>query len=641
MMRRSLWSKPGITRRVGVTFRRVLLVCVLTALGACMPDSGALPTVMVLPSPTTVPQELIAWQAVSDSVAVDASRFYRFEGRAGDEIRLRLVLSDGDAYALLFDPDGNQIGRGVVLEQRLERDGVYTVQVDVAGNGNARYDLGLSYTNQENPALMSTPIPQIVGIPTPTPAYVDLGDLVEVLRDGEDVGGTLTESQPRHIYLYEGRAGDVINVNMARIDGAIDPLLRLFDEQGVALAVDSNAGGNQNARLFNIRLPQDGLYAIQATTANGAGTYRLILREGREPLLPDPPPIVTATPDGVYVTPTFAPPLMDTRLADHVPALGNVRRAGDVQRFLVEAQAGERISIAIQPYQNETLRPRFELYNPDGELVVLGNRENATSGDGIFLWGIAIEQTGVYSLFVSADGGTTGAYTVSYGRGESARDAYQGEISGGMPSDALMTERGVRHLWEMNLRAGDVIAVAVSPQDVSFAPRLRVTTLEGDVLAEAEAVGMNRPNQLASVTIERDGRYLIQVWDGATNPQGAYTLVWRYVNIAPTPTPVPRWATLVYLNDSVVEGDYQFYPFIGQAGQSLRIEVNAVAGSPLDAVVTLLDAMGREIAQEDDSHGTLDPDLRVILPEDGFYSVRVHGYLSGGAYRLRISQEVD
>ena len=91
------------------------------------------------------------------------------------------------------------------------------------------------------------------------------------------------------------------------------------------------------------------------------------------------------------------------------------------------------------------------------------------------------------------------------------------------------------------------------------------------------------------------------------------------------------------VDDSVAEGQYQFYAFQGQAGQRVHIEAIANAGELLDPVIAILNPDGDIILEADDSNGSLNPMTDLTLPDDGTYQVRVNGYLSGGQFTLRVA----
>lgn len=89
-------------------------------------------------------------------------------------------------------------------------------------------------------------------------------------------------------------------------------------------------------------------------------------------------------------------------------------------------------------------------------------------------------------------------------------------------------------------------------------------------------------------------------------------------------------------------GDVDHFQFGAQKGQVLDIECYARRqGSPVDAVVHVLDASGKTLAGNDDSRGP-DSYLRFKVPADGNYVVRVSDHLQRGGpdfvYRVEVQQ---
>ncbi len=101
--------------------------------------------------------------------------------------------------------------------------------------------------------------------------------------------------------------------------------------------------------------------------------------------------------------------------------------------------------------------------------------------------------------------------------------------------------------------------------------------------------------------------------------------------------------TLPVAIDGAAEAEsFDFFKFTGHAGQRLSAEVFARRlGSPLDAVIRLLDANGRELAYSDDEGGIgADSRLAIELPADGVYYLEIRDIRYQGAgnfrYRLRL-----
>jgi hypothetical protein len=86
------------------------------------------------------------------------------------------------------------------------------------------------------------------------------------------------------------------------------------------------------------------------------------------------------------------------------------------------------------------------------------------------------------------------------------------------------------------------------------------------------------------------------------------------------------------------------FRFDGKAGQKVRAEVTAARhGSPLDGLLTLVDAAGRTVAAADDSAGSPDPILTAMLPRDGVYYLSLidaHD-LGGPAFGYRLVVRVE
>ncbi|MEW6305427.1 MAG: PPC domain-containing protein [Verrucomicrobiota bacterium] len=97
------------------------------------------------------------------------------------------------------------------------------------------------------------------------------------------------------------------------------------------------------------------------------------------------------------------------------------------------------------------------------------------------------------------------------------------------------------------------------------------------------------------------------------------------------------------LNGVLAEkGDVDFFKFKARKGQSLEVRVVArQMGSPLDSVIQVLNSKGGNLGSNDDSGGS-DSYLKVNIPDDGDYVVKVSDHLGYGgpnfAYRVEIAE---
>src|SRR5690606_15404598 len=96
-------------------------------------------------------------------------------GEAGDNIFIRTVSRGVEIRLTLFQDDTILLEGSNSLELTLPESRLYRVRVDYV-SGAGQYDIGLGYTDRRNPNdIEPSQIPQMVGVPTPTPPFSSLG----------------------------------------------------------------------------------------------------------------------------------------------------------------------------------------------------------------------------------------------------------------------------------------------------------------------------------------------------------------------------------------------------------------------------------------------------------------------------------
>ncbi len=618
----------------------VLFVFLLSACGgandAQFPTQASLPG--QVPDLETVPIQLLDfWSPVTRPLdSADEIHGWRFIGQQGDAIHLRVIGHDITVTMLLVTEDGALLAQGDNIQTTLPADGRYTVLVQQEQPGSGSYELGLSYTDRPNPGESTpTPLPQVVGVPTPTPPYASLGSFISRITAGETIGGVLTEDMPVHVYSFDGETGQIISVQMTGVSGQVDPVLTLYSPDGAPLAADDDSGGGRVALLRHIHLPENGIYSIQAAGDGVPGSYSLNVILNTEADLATPTPAPTSTPPSpAQLTPTFGPAVSGNRLEDHVPVVGALNRPGDIVRFPILGAAGEVISVGVSPYSESELRPKIEIYDPNSELVATATSTSSNAGGAAVISGLQLPVEGAYVAFVTGENNSVGEYLISYGRGATWQNVMRGEPRLNLLNGGEITLPGMRDVWGVYLHQGDIVSAAVSPLVAGLDPLLEITTARGDLLASDDNSGGGVHALIGEATIPETGIYHLLVRDVWGAGVGTYTLVWRYINSAPTETPVPASIPVLTVDDVAEQGEYLFYSFQGRAGQTVQIRVIAAPDSEFDPVAVLLAPDGTVLVENDDSNGSLNPHIVVDLPEDGTYNVRVNGYLTGGAFEV-------
>lgn len=621
-----------------MTWRHIILL-LISLLVACTPqdDNLVLPTRAVMPNimgalEVFVPQS----GTLNDMEQVD---IWQFIGESGRQARIRAVMEANALPELTLIYQGEVIARGNNLIVTLPADAVYDVQVRLAQGNPSNYEIGLRYDERENPFVpTNTPVQQVVGVPTPTAAFNNLGTFIQQLNETTEVSGVLTAQSPQQVYTIAGEAGEVFTFELRRIGGTLDPVLRFYNPAGDVLAFDDDSLSGVDARLLNITLPSSGLYSVQVSGKSFFGDYVLyFLRGGMSPRAAQLPTL-TPSPVPTFATPAIVPAPSDSRLLNHVPIIAEIEREGGFQRFSFNAEAGQTVTIHATPYGDRTLSPEMQVFDPDGLLLdtLPQSKASTASLGGVAAVGaLQIQQTGTYVIIVTGEGNTTGAYTIGFGRGGSMREAFKGEPLENATAGSRL-QAGTRDIWRLPLQVGDAISLAVSPNSPTLDPVIEIATADGVVAFSDDNSGANNAALIRLAEIRQPATYVLRIYDANGTGSGEYTLLWRYVDRAPTATPRPNSIPILTVNGSISQNQYQFYRFQGQAGQQLRIQVDAAETSLLDPVLAVLDPEGQVIAEADDTNG-LNPQVDLTLPTDGTYSVRVNGYLSSGTFMLKAS----
>lgn len=619
-------------------------------LAACEPaPAGPLPTVMALPTEapvitssatlSTTPadsakvQNLPYNQAVAGELAPNGTALWQFEAQSGDKLSIRAVSGTVGTHLELINTAGATVAEGEDIATSIPEGGVYMLRV-TAVEGSGEYQLGLTYANQPAPAEPTfTPLPQIVGVPTPTPLYAGLGTFVAELRDGETVPSDFQPASQPQVYTFAASAGQYARVILDTVTGDAGLLMTLYDPEAVAVAADS-LSDNGSGILRDILLNASGTYSIRVQSNGQPVTYTvaLDLREVPAPITPT----YNVTPTGTLATPVLTPTYpaaeVGERLSPEIPVSAEIPPTGGVNTHSFAARAGDILTVAVSPMADSALIPRMEIIDPDGQPVAQAIGNLSPFDRDAIVSPLAAALDGPYTLIVTGEGQTSGAYTVSFGYGSTREDIFKGEALPDRANMDALDKRATSHVWHIVLTKGDLISAGVTPLDGNITPVLEFYSGDGQLLGiDSESAGYRSP-YISGVRAPESGLYLIKVRPATVDAIGAYQLVWRYLDLGATPTPVPGLLPILTVEGTVGPEEYVFLPFQGRTGQKVIVQVRARGASSLDPVAAVIGLDGLVIAEGDDSAGTLDAYFEATLPDDGTYQLRVQGYLTSGDF---------
>lgn len=638
----------------------VIGVFLLAATGCeTLEDTAPLPTRMQLPTETatssgltSLPADtptpeitgevriLLPLEPIESVLSAGEVEQWHIPAKAGDQIRIRSVSATTVVDLTLFNPAGLPIATGRdVLELTVGGDGTYMLEARAA-TGEGPYQLGLSVTEQPPRAAPTFTLPPVVvGIATPTPAYGGLGRLIGELADGTTLPAEFEPVDESHVYTFSGVAGQYVRLRLNVINGDLKAVMTVFDPNAIAIATDSQSD-NGNAVLRNLRLPADGEYSVQVVPNGQPGAYAIDLSvyDAPVPITPTYNVTPTATIATPVLTPTYPTAAPGERISIEQPVVGAIERPGDIGVHSFSLRAGDVVSIAVSAAAESSLIPRVELIDPDGAavLTVVGNLSPTVREALISPYTAPLD--GPYTVIVSGEGETTGAYTVSYGSGAVREFVFKGALRADRGEISTITRPATGDIWHLTLNRGDLITAGVTPLDGSIAPVLEMTSGRGELIGiDAEGAGPRTP-LISGVRVQETGLYYLRVRPQRPDTIGQYQIIFRYLDLGGTPTPVPGTLPILVTDGTLSIDEYDFYPLQGRAGQRILVAVDPLEGSPIDPYAAVIGPDGRVLVEGDDSGGTLSAYFEAVLPEDGLYQIRVNGYLSAGSYRLSVTE---
>ncbi|HEC21776.1 MAG TPA: hypothetical protein ENI95_02535 [Chloroflexi bacterium] len=184
----------------------------------------------------------------------------------------------------------------------------------------------------------------------------------------------------------EGRTLDAVRVEVRPIDPGIDPTIAIYDPYGNRLTAVDQFGPDQPEQLTLVQFPFDGEYQVEFMTLGEGGQIEYFIRPIRQ---------VDIEMGGKRITPG--------RFAHE----GEIVGPGTVFTYLFDAEAGDLIGVDAHGTDNSGLDLGFDLFAPDGSLLVT---RDDTVGLNPVIDRLELPQSGQYALALWNYGGTTGPY---------------------------------------------------------------------------------------------------------------------------------------------------------------------------------------------------------------------------------------
>lgn len=258
------------------------------------------------------------------------------------------------------------------------------------------------------------------------------------LEPGVTVTGMFGPDAQSLIYSFSAQAGDIVSMTM-RSD-QIDSYLRLDDARGNALLSDDDSANDLDARIGPLRLPEDGVYLVVAST------FDYVVSDGFDTALGDfTLTLMDHEPDEISYPSTVKATLEDGETL-HLYAFEATR--GDVLSLALNADAFNPL-LALTDTHNISKPPlRDDDSGPDKNAHIVP---------------YIVPESGPYLLTaVSADEATGGDYVLSIAPLESERIAYGERVDVTLARDETPAA-----VFSFEAAAGDVVDIRVeSPTEL-------------------------------------------------------------------------------------------------------------------------------------------------------------------------------
>ncbi|MGE0596328.1 MAG: PPC domain-containing protein [Hyphomonadaceae bacterium] len=485
-----------------------------------------------------------AGRAVHGSIEGEGDEdWYRFSARTGQIYRISLNTAEsnglGDPLLRLIDADGNEIGgnddSNGTLNSYFEfvpaRSGEIFVVASGFGGATGAYALNI----------------QADRLP-PDDAGNDVSTRNRI-RPGDSVSGALDYPNDRDWYRLTLGENEGVRIRLNKADDTLDPLLRVYDAQGVEIAVDDDGGGDLNSYLEFVS-PRAGDYFVEAQgfVPDAVGAYTLSIGAGEVPA--DTSTDATLNAGGDYREGMLSP-------------------IGDKDWFRIDLEAGQSFRLGMNSMEgNDSLSdPYLVLYGPDGAELA----RDDDSGEGLNAWlEYTATQAGAHYVEARAFGqeGGFGRYALMLAPGEigASQDAADYIQANTEPRNSQIGAPGDEDWFMVEMVEGRPYRINAMSLDGVFDPIVRLLDANGAELATDDDGGPGVNAYLPYLPVAGGAHYVAV--SGFGDSTGQYTLmVWD--------TDVPgNLGTDEYLDASVGEDRGGIIEIAGDV-DNFRVDLDA------------------------------------------------------------------
>ncbi|MAS35089.1 MAG: hypothetical protein CL610_13850 [Anaerolineaceae bacterium] len=441
------------------------------------------------------------------------------------------------------------------------------------------------------------------------------------LSFGGTISGRVDNGTPQQTYVFDGQRGEVVSINLDVTGGDLDPVLTVFDGDGVLVASMDDHEGDRVPSLSALRLPDSDRYVVSVARfgyelGTTVGNYELRL-------------------DRVGVSSLSGSML---RYGDQI--INSISDMSPQLYYSFRASQGDIVNVRMRRVSGD-LDPYLQVV--DSEAFVLADNDDTLGSPTPFdsnVEGLIIEEDGTYIIVASRYGQAAGTSSGNFvlALEEADNSGLGNTVQTAMPlrtGDTLegeLTNQQFTKYYRFEARADDLITVRMTRLTGSVDAFLIIADAGLAELVSDDDSGGGQNALIDQYRIPADGTYYVLATrfereSGQT--AGGFRLEFQGLGNAfdEIPDGVQRIGYGVTVTGRIDnETPEQIYAFWGVEGDTVTVSLNRGDGN-LDPVVSILNGDQRPVVSDDDGGGGQNARISEYrIPVTGTYYVRATRY---------------
>lgn len=437
---------------------------------------------------------------------------YAIDGTRGAVISFDLRITTGnlDAVLTLFRSDGREVlrrddsqdGQNISLTHTFDADDLYYLVVGrfgyVVGSSSGDFELTVERVG-------------VLSLPGTTLQY------------GIPISNTITNAQPIIFYTFQGRKGDILNFEMVRSSGNLDPYLQIVNSDRFLIAENDDADTTtRDARIDNVLIEEDGTYIVVATrwsqaSGESVGGFVLLISESGN--------------SG----------LGNSRRAPATMAFGSIREGEITDRqyeqfYNFQAQEDQIITVVMERASQAGLLDSY-LIITDANSRRLVEDDDSGSGNNARIANFRVPADGSYTIiatrFDREAGTSTGEYRLTVDSPGFAFDSVSTNIPRlryGAQVPSIIDNDTPEEFYVFWGVADEIVNITMVRNQGDLDPVVELLDTERVRILRDDDGGNNQNARISAYTLPYTGVYYIRAtrYEGSgklNNTEGSYTLV--------------------------------------------------------------------------------------------------------------------